>query len=460
MVYDNESKKKTIILVPYPAQGHVTPMLKLASSLSTFGFQPVVVLPEFIHRSLADKVNAAPKGGIVCVSIPDGLDDDDEETNKGRDFFVIERVMEDYMPGQLARLIRNNNNNNIACMVVDVLASWAIEVGRKCGVPVAGFWPAMLATYSLISSIPELIQRGLISDSGLPQIQGPISFQQDQSLLNIDDLPWLIGTQAAKKARFKFWARTMDRSRSLHWLLVNTFPNESQNVRTSNPELSPTIYSIGPLSSIGPSESLTFWKEDGSCLGWLEQQKPNSVIYISFGSWVSPIGEAKVRSLALALEELRSPFIWVLGPGWRDGLPKGYIERVAKQGKIVAWAPQVEVLQHKGVGCYLTHCGWNSTMEAIQCKKPLLCFPVAGDQALNCEYIVNVWKIGVKMNGFSTKDVNDGVRRVMEDREMKKRLEALNARVVGEKVNLEVKDNMLCFINDLKSSVNALQFNL
>ncbi|XP_021731985.1 UDP-glycosyltransferase 82A1-like [Chenopodium quinoa] len=458
MVYD-EPKKKMIILVPYPAQGHVTPMLKLASSLSTFGFRPLVVLPEFIHRLIFNKVNAATKGGIVCVSIPDGLDDE----SKSRDFFNIEKAMEDHMPPYMERLIRKTNNNggeNIACMVVDLLASWAFDVGTKCGVAVAGFWPAMLATYSLISSIPELVQRGLISEYGLPQFHGPISFQHDQPLLKSEDLPWLIGTQAAKKARFKFWAKTMDRSRSLRWILVNSFPNESQKVWAKNPEYSPTTYSIGPLGSNGLSESLTFWEADGSCLGWLEQQEPNSVIYISFGSWVSPIGEAKVRNLALALEELKSPIVWVLGPEWRDGLPKGYIERLGKQGKIVAWAPQLEVLQHKAVGCYLTHCGWNSTMEAIQGKKCLLCFPVAGDQSLNCEYIVNVWKIGVKMNGFSVKDVSDGVKRVMEDREMKKRIEALNMRVMGEKASLEVKDNLFGFMNDLKRPINALQFNL
>lgn len=251
-------------------------------------------------------------------------------------------------------------------------------------------------------------------------------------------------------ARFKFWVRTMDRSTSLKWLLVNSFPNEVQNLWALNQDYSPTVYPIGPLSSNGLNVSPTLWEEDGSCLDWLKQQKPNSVMYISFGSWVSPIGDAKVRSLALALEEIRRPFIWVLGPAWRNGLPKGYLDRIWKQGKIVTWAPQVEILQHKAVGCYLTHCGWNSTMEAIQCKKCLLCFPVAGDQSLNCKYIVNVWKIGVRINGFSTKDVNEGVKKVMEDQEMKKRIEMLNVRFMGEEANLKVKDNMLRFMNDHK----------
>ena len=165
MVYDEEPNKKMVILVPYPAQGHVTPILKLASFLSTFGFQPLIVLPEFIHRSIVTKVNAATKGGIVCVSIPDGLDE-----TKPCDFFAIEKAMEDHMPTHLDRLIRKINKNvddqNIACMIVDLLASWAIDVGKRCDVQVAGFWPAMFATFSLISSIPRLHQSGFISDSG------------------------------------------------------------------------------------------------------------------------------------------------------------------------------------------------------------------------------------------------------------------------------------------------------
>lgn len=447
-------KKKIIMMVPYPAQGHVSPMMKLASSLSTLGFQPLIILPEFIHRRIIAKADTA-EAGIVCVSIPDGLDD-----SKPYDFFAIEMAMEDHMPAYLGRMIRKLNEDDhdevVACLIVDLLASWAIDVGKNCGVAVAGFWPAMAATYALINAIPDLVRRGVFSESGLPQLEGSISFEPDQPLLNVEEMPWLIGTSAAKKARFKFWARTMDRSSSLRWVLVNSFPNESRGSFSSmkwakSPKCGPSICPIGPLRTNEWSERPTLWEEDSSCLDWLDPHKPNSVVYISFGSWVSPIGETKIRSLALALEDLGRPFIWVLGPAWRAGLPNGFIKRVAWHGKIVEWAPQVDVLQHKAVGCYLTHCGWNSTMEAIQCRKSLLCFPVAGDQFLNCEYIVNVWKIGVKINGFGNKDVDDGIQRVMEDKEMKRRIVKLNEKILGEEAMTNTKDNLLSFVNHLKT---------
>ncbi|KDP30346.1 hypothetical protein JCGZ_17493 [Jatropha curcas] len=373
-------KRSKILLLPYPAQGHVNPMMKLALALVNCGFEPVMITPEFIHRRIISSLD--PKAKIVCMSVPDGL-----EKDVAIDFFAIEKVMENCMPIHLETLVRqiDEEDGRVACMIVDLLVSSAIEVGRRCGVPVAGFWPAMLATYQLIAGIPDMVRMGLISETGKP-----------------------------------------------------------------------LVYQVVPLTNkhATNSKNPSFWEEDTTSLQWLDEQKPNSVVYISFGSWVSPIGESKVKSLALALEAMKLPFIWVLGLAWREGLPVEYTERISKQGKLVSWAPQVEILQHKAVGCYLTHCGWNSTMEAIQCQKRLLCYPVAGDQFLNCAYIVEKWKIGIKMNGFAQKDVEDGLRKVMDDNEMNKRLIRLYDRTMGKEANLKAMANLNNFIDDMMKMSN------
>ncbi|KAA8526153.1 hypothetical protein F0562_007747 [Nyssa sinensis] len=452
-------KRPKIIMVPYPAQGHVTPMLKLASSFLKRGFEPVVVTPEFIHRRIAPKIDR--KDQISCMSIPDGL-----EEGTPRDFFAIEMAMENNMPIHLERLLLkllgDEEDGEIVCMVVDLLASWAINVANRCGIQVVGFWPVMLAAYQLIAAIPHMLRSGIISETGHPQYEGPIPicFLPHQPVLSTEDLPWLIGTSAARSSRFKFWTRTLDRSTNLPWLLVNSFPDEfhdnKQQTESTN-VISQHILRILPVGHVSEhalTKNATFWEEDMSCLDWLAMQSPGSVVYISFGSWVSPLVEGKVENLALALEAAKRPFIWVLAPAWREGLPVGYLERVSKQGKVVSWAPQMEVLQHKSVGCYLTHCGWNSTLEAIQCKKRLLCYPVAGDQFVNCAYIVKVWQIGVKMSGFGQKDVEEAIRKVMEDGEMKQRLIRLNERIMGKDGSSRVTANLTAFIDDLnKSSV-------
>ncbi|KAM4071435.1 hypothetical protein ACB094_11G062100 [Castanea mollissima] len=444
------TKKAKMILVPYPAQGHVTPMLKLASAFYNRGiFDTILITPEFIHHQIASSME--PKDQILCMPIPDGLDKDTP-----RDFFAIEMAMEKNMPVHLEAMVHKLvEDGEVVCVVVDLLASWAVEVANRCRVPVAGFWPVMFAAYQMIAAIPDMVRTGLVSDTGIPQHLGRICFLPNQPMLSTEDLPWLIGTLPARKARFKFWTRTLDRSRTLRWLLVNSLPDEyidgkhTQSVKSSQDH--PRVFPIGPLSNHVMSKNPSFWEEDKSCLDWLDKQKSSSVIYISFGSWVSPIGEGKVENLALALEASGRPFLWVLGSTWREGLPIGYLERVAIkfQGKVVSWAPQMEVLRHKAVGCYLTHCGWNSTMEAIQCQKRLLCYPVAGDQFINNKYIVEVWKIGLQLNGFGRKDVEEGLRRVMEDTEMQNRLKRLHERTMGDEAKSRVMSNLTAFIHDL-----------
>jgi len=266
---------------------------------------------------------------------------------------------------------------------------------------------------------------------GLPQHEGKITFVPALPVVSTEDLPWLIGTIAARKARFKFWMRTLERSRNLKWLLVNSFPNET---KVSNSH-SQTVLPIGPICS-SPNDftkTLSFWEQDLSCLKWLANQKTNSVVYVSFGSWVNPIGESNLKNLALALEATMRPFIWALRSSWRQGLPVGFLERVFKQGKglVVSWAPQKEILQHNSVGCFITHCGWNSTLEALQFQKKLLCYPVAGDQFVNCAYIVEVWRVGLRLNGFGEKDVEEGISKVMENKEIGTRLMTLYERIMG-----------------------------
>ncbi|XP_022769966.1 UDP-glycosyltransferase 82A1-like isoform X2 [Durio zibethinus] len=213
-------KKPQIILVPYPTQGHVTPMLKLGLACLNHGFQPIIVTPEFIHHRIV--ANMDHKDEVRFLSIPDGLDEEGPH-----DFFAIEKAMENIMPIHLESLIHKvdaeeEGDGEVVCMVIDLLASWAIQVANRCRIPAAGFWPAMEATYRLITVIPDMIQSDLISDTGCPQHPGAIVFSRSsQALLSTEDLPWLIGTQASRKARFKFWYRTLERSRTLRWLLLD-----------------------------------------------------------------------------------------------------------------------------------------------------------------------------------------------------------------------------------------------
>jgi hypothetical protein len=153
-----------VLLVPFPAQGHVTPMLHLARALAAHGVAATVAVPDFIYRRIAggddDGFFCSP--GVALACIPSGIvESDGDDDTPG--FGAMAHSMEHRMPAELERMLARRRP---ACVVIDVLASWAVPVAERCGVSVAGFWPAMLACYRVVAAIPELIEEGLISESG------------------------------------------------------------------------------------------------------------------------------------------------------------------------------------------------------------------------------------------------------------------------------------------------------
>ncbi|XP_020263419.1 UDP-glycosyltransferase 82A1-like, partial [Asparagus officinalis] len=233
--------------------------------------------------------------------------------------------MEDSMPEHLGRVLKElRSQGEVACLVVDLLASAAIRVAEQVGVRVAGFWPAMFATYRVLSAIPVLIRQGIISDCGTPLHQYNQQFikpeeddndnYEDEKVSNVllptkpklssKDFPWLVGNPSSQRSRFKFWLRTMGRANTLPYLLINSFPQEDGQPRELS-DHGPTVLPVGPLLS--STDNPTMWEEDKSCMNWLDEQRPASVIYVSFGSWVGPIEPEKMAELALGLEATKQP---------------------------------------------------------------------------------------------------------------------------------------------------------
>ena len=96
-------------------------------------------------------------------------------------------------------------------------------------------------------------------------------------------------------------------------------------------------------------------------------------------------------------------FLWVMIPPSKEqglpphALPDGFLEKVGDKGKILKWSPQEKVLTHPSVSCFVTHCGWNSTVESLSSGMPIIAFPQWGDQVTDAVYLVNVFKTGVRM---------------------------------------------------------------
>ncbi|KAL3843907.1 hypothetical protein ACJIZ3_001310 [Penstemon smallii] len=189
---------------------------------------------------------------------------------------------------------------------------------------------------------------------------------------------------------------------------------------------------IGPLllSNNGAKEKAERGKksaiDEHECLAWLDRKRPNSVVYVCFGSMAS-FTSAQLRETAIGLENSGQNFIWVVRKGKEeneDWLPEGFEERVKEKGLIIrGWAPQVMILDHEAVGAFVTHCGWNSTLEGVCAGVPMVTWPVFAEQFFNEKLVTEVLRIGVSVGnkkwqrvaseGVSGEAVAKAVKRVM-----------------------------------------------
>lgn len=136
--------------------------------------------------------------------------------------------------------------------------------------------------------------------------------------------------------------------------------------------------------------------DEASCLSWLGKKSAGSVLYVCFGS-ASFFTTRQLREIAVGLEGSGHAFIWVVrDDGDEQWMPEGCEERIEGRGLIIkGWAPQMMILNHEAVGGYLTHCGWNSSLEGICVGLPFVTWPLFAEQPYNERLIVDVLKVGV-----------------------------------------------------------------
>ncbi|XVF08961.1 hypothetical protein REPUB_Repub07fG0049600 [Reevesia pubescens] len=400
-----------VLVIPLPGQqGHAGPLMKLALQIAANGVKVTFVNSEFTHG----KIMAAMSGKeeeqslISLVSIPDGLEMEDDRKDTVKFAESIRRVM----PVELKKLIEKINQSNVdeqvTCIISDVTIEWALEVAKNMGIEGIAVYLAGPAGLTLLLRLPQLIEAGILGDDGTLQKGESISLSHEIPAWRRSDIPWNRYDPVLLKTIFKISCSASQTIKSANLILSNTF----YELDPSAIQLIPNILPIGPLLASNHRRTFmgNFWPEDSTCLSWLDKQTKGSVIYVALGS-TTVLSPQQVDELAFGLELTGHPFLWVvrtnLTKGSLTNLPAGFMERVADHGKIVEWAPQEKVLAHPSIACFLSHCGWNSTMESISMGVPLLCCPFFADQPHNRSYICDVWKIGLPLihneNGIITR---------------------------------------------------------
>jgi len=260
-------------------------------------------------------------------------------------------------------------------------------------------------------------------------------------MMDTDYLPW----RGFKKMFFDHLVQEMQTLKLGEWWLCNT----TYDLEPGAFSISPKFLPIGPLME--NSNRSSFWEEDRACLEWLDEQAPQSVVYVSFGS-LAVMDPKQFKELALALDLLDRPFIWVVRPGneKKENVNEYPNEFHGSKGKIVGWAPQKKILNHPSLACFISHCGWNSTLEGICAGVPFLCWPCATDQFLNKSYICDVWKIGIGLE----KDESGTVSR----EEIKKKVDEVVADDDIKARSLKLKDMTINNIQEGGQSSKNLSF--
>ena len=230
-------------------------------------------------------------------------------------------------------------------------------------------------------------------------------------------------------------------------IIVNTFEAlEPRAVKTILDGLcvldgpTPPIFCIGPLIAADDRSGGGGGGGSGipECLTWLESQPKRSVLFLCFGS-LGLFSEEQLKEIAVGLERSGQRFLWVVRsppskdpsrrflappePDLNSLLPDGFLDRTKERGLMVkSWAPQVAVLNHASVGGFVTHCGWNSVLEAVCAGVPMVAWPLYAEQRFNRVVMVEEMKLAFPMEeseeGFVTAtEVEKRVRELMESEE-------------------------------------------
>lgn len=153
------------------------------------------------------------------------------------------------------------------------------------------------------------------------------------------------------------------------------------------------IYTVGPSIPYMPLKSDSDKIHHENYFDWLDAQPRHSVLYVSFGSHVS-MPSSQLEEVALGLHQSTVRFFWVA----RDSTITTTLRQISgDKGLMVPWCDQLKVLCHPSIGGFLSHCGWNSTLEAVFAGVPMLAFPVAWDQLVIGHLVADEWKIGVNL---------------------------------------------------------------
>ncbi|RCV04689.1 hypothetical protein SETIT_1G021100v2 [Setaria italica] len=425
-----------VVLVASPGAGHLIPMAELARRLvAHHGVAATVVT--FTDLSAPDAHSAVLSSlrddGVDTAALP-AVPLDDLPADAHIETLLLELIGRS-IPHLRALLRDISSAAPLAALVPDFFGSMVLPLAAELGVPAYLFFPINLTSISLMRSAVE-VNDGAASGEyrDLPntlQLPGGVSLSRED---------YADGFRNSKEPVYAHIIEEGRRYRAAAGFLVNTFDEiepsyvEKLTKQAADQGTFPPAYPVGPC--VRPSSD-----EDGAlaCLDWLDRQPAGSVVYVSFRER----GLVHTAELAAGLEDSGHRFLWVVRMPSLDGensdwgkshrraeddplawLPEGFLERTSGHGlAVAAWAPQVRVLSHPATAAFVSHCGWNSTLESVAAGVPMVAWPLYAEQRVNA--VVLSQNVGVALRPRATradglitrKEITAAVRELMDGEE-------------------------------------------
>ncbi|KAL8224082.1 hypothetical protein R6Q57_019557 [Mikania cordata] len=395
-----------VLIFPFPAQGHVNAMLKLTELLLPAGLNITFLISSKDHRSLCGyatvhlRLNSHPGFRFHVI---EGLYEGPMDT--GEKLSLMFDSLTEIATPLLRKLILDFP---VRCVIADGINGFSLDAAEGTGVPVIFFRTISACAFWAYFSIPDLISSGELPLTGTNMDELIMNVKGMGGFLRRRDLPSFCRSEI-KNYTLQQVVNITRRSIDAHALILNTFDDLEGPILSQIRKHCPNIYTIGPLHAHLKSRSLStlessnsFYKEDKTCLHWLDQQSPKSVLYVSFGS-LATLERDQFLEFWHGLVNSKKPFLWVirkdlvLGKSDEDKLHVDLEKGTKERGYMVGWAPQEEVLAHPAVGAFLTHNGWNSTLESVVAGVPMVSWAFFADQQVNSRFVDVVWKLGIDM---------------------------------------------------------------
>nr|ABW96222.1 glucosyltransferase [Linum usitatissimum] len=448
----SEKPKPHAVCIPYPAQGHITPMLKLAKLLHHRGFHVTFVNTEYNHNRLRKSQAVSDLPSFRFATIPDGLPPTDSDVTQDIPS-LCESTRRTCLPHFKELLAKLNDVASfedgvppVSCVVSDGVMSFTLDAAEELGVPEVLFWTTSACGFLGYMHYRDLIDRGIVplkDESYLTNgyLDTVIDWIPAMSNIKLKDLPTFLRTTNPDEFMVEFVLGETERSRSPKpaAIILNTFDALEHDVLASlSNMLAKPVYSIGPLQLLANDQTITdpsvknisssLWKEESECLDWLETKPKNSVVYVNFGS-ITVMTNDQLVEFAWGLANSKKDFLWVIRPDLVAGetavLPPEFVAKTRDRGLLASWCPQEQVLNHESVAGFLTHNGWNSTLESVSAGVPMICWPFFAEQQTNCWFACNEWGVGMEINSDVKRDeVEAQVRELVDGRkggEMRKK---------------------------------------